>query len=72
MTIPFPEDEEDDELLLGTLTGADEDDDNELEEVTLDDVEELEEEASIGHKVQTFDPEDDGVDDYFDERYFDE
>lgn len=44
---------------------------NELE-MTLDDVAELEEEESIGHKVQTYDPADDGVDNYFDERYFDE
>lgn len=71
MTISFPEDEEDDELLLGTLTGADEDDD-ELVDTTLEDVKELEEEASAGHRLQTYHPEDDGVDDYFDERYFDE
>jgi len=70
MPIPFPEDEEEDELLLGNVTGLD--DDDEIEEVPLDDMEELEEEASIGHKVQTYNPEDDGVDDYFDERYFDE
>jgi len=44
---------------------------NELE-ITLDDVAELEEEENIGHKVQTYDPADDGVDNYFDERYFDE
>ncbi|MDD5197530.1 MAG: hypothetical protein PHN60_01580 [Candidatus Gracilibacteria bacterium] len=72
MTTPFPEDEEEDELLLGTVD-IDEDDieANELE-ITLEDVENLEEEENIGHKVQTYDPADDGTDNYFDERYFDE
>ncbi|EKD29964.1 MAG: hypothetical protein ACD_78C00199G0006 [uncultured bacterium (gcode 4)] len=73
MTIPFPEDEEEDELLIDSALDWDEDDieTNELE-ITLDDVENIEEEENIGHKVQTFDPADDGVDNYFDERYFDE
>lgn len=73
MTIPFPEDEEEDEILLSDITDVEEDDieANELE-ITLDDVAELEEEENIGHKVQTFDPADDGVDNYFDEQYFDE
>jgi len=64
MTTPFMEDEEEDELLLddADLTG----------EITLDDVEELEEEANTGHRVQTYDPADDGTDNYFDEQYFDE
>lgn len=63
MTTPFIEDEEEDELLLDAdLTG----------EITLDDVAELEEEANIWHKVQTYDPNDDGTDNYFDEQYFDE
>lgn len=70
MTIPFPEDEEEDELLLDGV--PDIGDEEDFEAVTLDDVEELEEEASIGHRVQTFDPDDDGVDNYFDEKYFDE
>lgn len=73
MTIPFPEDEEEDEILLDNSTDIDEDDieANELE-ITLDDVEELEEEENTGHKVQTFNSDDDGVDNYFDEKYFDE
>jgi len=62
MTTPFPEDEED-ELLIDPEDNL---------EVTLEDVENLEEEENTGHKVQTFDPSDDGVDNYFDERYFDE
>lgn len=41
-------------------------------EITLDDVEALEEDENTGHRVQTYDPNDDGVDNYFDERYFDE
>ncbi|MDD5376717.1 MAG: hypothetical protein PHH16_01235 [Candidatus Gracilibacteria bacterium] len=73
MSTPFPEDEEEDELLLDTILDGDEDDigSNELE-ITLDDVENLEEEENTGHKVQTYDPADDGTDNYFDERYFDE
>ncbi|NCP77010.1 hypothetical protein GW819_03820 [Candidatus Gracilibacteria bacterium] len=67
MTTLFSEDEED-ELLLEDSTGTEID---ELE-ITLDDVEELEEEENIGHKVQTFNPDDDGTDNYFDEKYFDE
>jgi len=67
MTPLFSEDEED-ELLLADSTGTEID---ELE-ITLDDVEELEEEENIGHKVQTFNPDDDGTDNYFDEKYFDE
>ena len=35
-------------------------------------MEEMEEEESTGHKVQTYDPTDDGTDNYFDEKYFDE
>lgn len=70
MTIPFSEDEEDDELLLDGID--DMDDEDELTDVSLDDVEEQEEEEGIGHKVQTYNPEDDGEDNYFDERYFDE
>lgn len=69
MTIPFPEDEEE-ELLLDSVTDEDDIEANE-QEITLDDVEELEEEANTGHKVQTFNPDDDGVDNYFDEQYFD-
>jgi hypothetical protein len=73
MTTPFQEDEEEDELLLEDITDINEDDIevNELE-ITLDDVEELEEEENAGHKVQTYDPSDDGTDNYFDEKYFDE
>jgi len=67
MTTLFSEDKED-ELLLEDSTGTEID---ELE-ITLDDVEELEEEENIGHKVQTFNPDDDGTDNYFDEKYFDE
>lgn len=46
--------------------------DNELDlEVTLDDVEELEEEENAGHKLQTFDPNaDDDI--YASGAYFDE
>ncbi|MDD2891628.1 MAG: hypothetical protein PHQ95_01565 [Candidatus Gracilibacteria bacterium] len=69
MTTPFSEDEEeDDDLLLEDMTDID----DEEVEITLDDVEELEEEDNTGHRVQTFDPDDDGTDNYFDERYFDE
>jgi hypothetical protein len=32
----------------------------------------MEEEANAGHRVQTYDPTDDGTDNYFDEKYFDE
>lgn len=32
----------------------------------------MEEEKSTGHRVQTYDPMDDGTDNYFDEKYFDE
>ncbi|MDD2916240.1 MAG: hypothetical protein PHH70_00140 [Candidatus Gracilibacteria bacterium] len=69
MTPPFQKDEkEEDELLLddeGVM-------DNELDlEVTLDDVEELEEEENAGHKLQTFDPNaDDDI--YASGAYFDE
>lgn len=63
MTTPFTKDDECDELLLDEdITG----------QITLDDVEELEEEANTGHRVQTYDPNDDGTDNYFDEQYFDE
>lgn len=79
MTTPFQEDEEDDELLADDITLPIEDDDDLLLdeddddlEITLDDVEELEEEENAGHRVQTYDPNDDGTDNYFDERYFDE
>lgn len=80
MTTLFAEDEED-ELLLVPIVETDEDiisDDDESPEadddgeLTLDRAEELEEEENIGHKVQTYDPADDGTDNYFDERYFDE
>ena len=74
------EDEEDDELLIDRRIESDEDDiildadkdDEESAEISLEDVAELEEEESIGHKLQTYDPADDGTDNYFDERYFDE
>lgn len=69
MTTPFAEDEEENELLLDDEWTLDEDDDL---EVTLEDVEEMEEEKSTGHRVQTYDPMDDGTDNYFDEKYFDE
>ena len=69
MTTPFQEDEEDDELLLDDEWGVD-DEDLDLE-VTLEDVEELEEEESTGHRVQTFDPNaDDDI--YTSGAYFDE
>lgn len=44
----------------------------EEEELTLEELEELEQENSTGNKAHTFDPNDDGVDNYFDEKYFDE
>ncbi len=81
MTAHFEEDEEIDELLLDDDISLDLDDDIILDdalidgvipEITLDDVEVLEENENIWHKVQTFDPEGDGTDNYFDERYFDE
>ena len=68
MTTPFIEDEEEDEILLDD--GIDIEDDD--LEVTLEDVEEMEEEESTGHRVETYDPTDDGTDNYFDEKYFDE
>lgn len=73
MTAQF-QDDEDDELLLDKIVQENDEDDIEENEreITLEDVEELEEEESIGHKVQTYDPADDGTDNYFDERYFDE
>jgi hypothetical protein len=63
---PREEDEWDDEIV-----------DNETDEnldapITLDDVLNIEEEESVGHKVQTYNLTDDGTDNYFDERYFDE
>lgn len=70
MAIPFPEDEDEDELLLDGIDDMDEED--ESVDVSLEDVEEIEEEEGTGHRLQTYNPEDDGVDDYFDERYFDE
>lgn len=74
MTTPFQEDEEVYELLLEKDIDTEDEEDIEANEteVTLEDVEELEEEESVGHKVQTFNPDDDGTDNYFDERYFDE
>jgi hypothetical protein len=71
---------EDDDLLIDRSIESDEDnfvldtdkDDQDFTEITLEDVVELEEEESIGHKLQTYDPSDDGTDNYFDERYFDE
>ncbi len=79
MTTLFTEDEEDEVLLVPAVEtdealvwddeGAEETDDIEL---TLDRVEELEEEENAWHKLQTYDPADDGTDNYFDERYFDE
>jgi hypothetical protein len=81
MTAQFEEDEEIDELLLDDDINLDLDDDIILDdalldgvipEITLDDVELLEEDENIGHKVQTYDTEGDGTDNYFDERYFDE
>lgn len=75
----FVEDEEDELLIDGTVDAddaivLDDETDSEVDdlELTLDRVEELEEEENIGHKVQTYDPADDGTDNYFDERYFDE
>ena len=74
MTTPFQEGEDKDELLLEEDISLMDEEGTEMSEVeiTLDDVEELEEEENIGHKVQTYDPSDDGTDNYFDERYFDE
>jgi len=62
------EDEESDDLLSDDSIDSEDD----IWEMTLDDVVEIEEEENIGHKVQTYDPAHDGVDNYFDERYFDE
>lgn len=73
MTEPFQEDEE--ELLIAdpmddeTEIGVDDIDDR---EVTLEDVKVLEEEDNLGHKLQTYDATNDGTDNYFDEKYFDE
>ena len=57
--------EEDEDIVLdgteGLLDG----------ELTLDDLEELEEDANSGHRVTTFDPGSDG-EAYFDGAYFDE
>lgn len=74
MTISFREDEEEKNKLLqdSPLDSEDIDIPENSLEIALEDVEELEEDENIGHKVQTFDPEDDGVNNYFDERYFDE
>lgn len=41
-------------------------------ELSLDELEEVEEEENEGHRVQTFNSEGDGTDNYFDEQYFDE
>lgn len=74
MSTLFQEGEDEDELLLEEEVSMDDEegaDEAELE-ISLEDVEELEEEENIGHKVQTYDPSDDGTDNYFDERYFDE
>ncbi|MFA6090463.1 MAG: hypothetical protein WC774_01660 [Candidatus Gracilibacteria bacterium] len=68
MTTSFIEDEEEDELLLDDEIDLEDEDG----EITLEDVEEMEEEANAGHRVQTYDPTDDGTDNYFDEKYFDE
>ena len=65
MTAPQQEEDKDDLLALDLLG-------EEGGELTLEELEELEEEDTAGHKVQTFDPNDDGVDNYFDEKYFDE
>lgn len=61
---------QDEDLLDEEL--PDEDEDAEDGELSLDELEEAEEEESTGHKVQTIAPDADGVDDYFDEKYFDE
>lgn len=74
MSTLFQEGEDEDELLLEEEISMDDEegaDETELE-ISLEDVEELEEDENIGHKVQTYDPSDDGTDNYFDERYFDE
>lgn len=63
MSTPKKEDEVKDELLLDTDMNL---------EVDLDDLKEMEEEENMGHKVQTYIPADDGVDNFFDEQYFDE
>lgn len=75
MTVPFQGDEEEDELLPEDILDPDDIDELLLDdplEVTLEDVKELEEEENTGHRVQTYDPADDGTDNYFDEQYFDE
>lgn len=48
------------------------DEDLDLESMPLEELESLEEEENTGHRLQTFDPDDDGTDNYFDEKYFDE
>ena len=65
MTATFAEDDEE------PIVDGDPIFDEENPEISLDDVEELEEEENTGHRVTTFDASNDG-ESYFDGAYFDE
>ncbi len=68
MSTLFAENEDPEDILMDDFMAMD----DHAWEITLDDVMHIEEEENSWHKVQTFNVSDDGADDYFDERYFDE